>query len=255
MKRNLLVIGLLLTLIMVFVSFSFAEREKINLEDYFTKGPQGEEAVMYDQLTLTEEEKEEVRAGNYKAAYLLHTSADFTNALLLGATDLFNDLNIEIVITTDSEMDPTKQKTDVETSLALNPDIILTLVIDPVTGAEAFRPAVEAGVKLVFMSNLAEGYVQGKDYVSIVTDDLFGMGKAAAEMLADAMGGKGKVGWIYHDANYYVTNQRDNGFKAVILANYPEMEIVSEQGLANPADGEVIASAMITQNPDIAQCH
>jgi len=252
MKRNLLVIGLLLTLIMVFVSFSFAEREKINLEDYFTKGPQGEEAVMYDQLTLTEEEKEEVRAGNYKAAYLLHTSADFTNALLLGATDLFNDLNIEIVITTDSEMDPTKQKTDVETSLALNPDIILTLVIDPVTGAEAFRPAVEAGVKLVFMSNLAEGYVQGKDYVSIVTDDLFGMGKAAAEMLADAMGGKGKVGWIYHDANYYVTNQRDNGFKAVILANYPEMEIVSEQGLANPADGEVIASAMITQNPDIA---
>lgn len=252
MKRNLLVIGLLLTLIMLFVSFSFAEREKINLEDYFTKGPQGEEAVMYDQLTLTEEEKEEVRAGNYKAAYLLHTSADFTNALLLGATDLFNDLNIEIVITTDSEMDPTKQKTDVETSLALNPDIILTLVIDPVTGAEAFRPAVEAGVKLVFMSNLAEGYVHGKDYVSIVTDDLFGMGKAAAEMLADAMGGKGKVGWIYHDANYYVTNQRDNGFKAVILANYPEMEIVSEQGLADPADGEVIASAMITQNPDIA---
>ncbi|MHB8277873.1 MAG: substrate-binding domain-containing protein [Candidatus Humimicrobiaceae bacterium] len=228
-----------------------AEETKINLEDYYTKGPQGEVAVMYDQMSLTDEEKEKVRAGNYKAAYLLHTSADFTNALLLGATDLFNDLNIKIVVTTDAEMDATKQKTDVETALALNPDIILTLCIDPVTGAEAFRPAVDAGVKIVFMSNLPQGYVAGKDYVSIITDDLFGMGKAAAEMLADSMGGKGKIGWIYHDADFYVTNQRDNGFKAVIQANYPDIEIVAEQGLANPADGEIIASAMITQNPEI----
>lgn len=225
--------------------------EEINLEDYYTKGPQGEEAAMYDQFSLTDEEKEKVRAGNYKAAYLMHTSADFTNALLLGATDLFDDLNIELVVTTDAEMDPTKQKTDVETALALEPDIILTLCIDPVAGAEAFRPAVEAGVKIVFMSNLPQGYVHGEDYMSIVTDDLFGMGKAAAEMLADAMGGKGEVGWIYHDADYYVTNQRDNAFKVVIKANYPDMEIVAEQGIADPADGEVIASAMITQNPDI----
>ncbi|MBC7333089.1 MAG: substrate-binding domain-containing protein [Actinobacteria bacterium] len=224
---------------------------KINLEDYYTRGPNGEEPVLYDQLSLTEEEKEQVRHGNYKAAYLMHTQSDFTNALLMGATDLFNDLNIDLVVTTNAEMDPTKQKSDVETALALKPDIILTLVIDPVQGAEAFRPAVEAGVKLVFMSNLAEGYVHGKDYVGIVTDDLFGMGKAAAEMLGDALGGKGKIAWIYHDANYYVTNQRDNAFKAVILANYPEIEIVAEQGLANPADAESIASAIITQHPDI----
>lgn len=227
------------------------EEPSINLEDYFTSGPQGEVAVMYDMLTLSDAEKEEIKAGNYKAAYLLHTSADFTNALILGARDLFEELNIEMVITTDAGMDSAQQKNDVETAMALDPDIILTLVIDPVSGAEAFRPAVEAGVKLVFMSNLPQGYVHNQDYVSIVTDDLYGMGKAAAEMLADSMGEEGKVGWIYHDAEYYVTNQRDNAFKAVIQANYPNIEIIAEQGLANPADSEAIASAMITQNPDI----
>jgi ribose transport system substrate-binding protein len=225
------------------------EKEKIVVTE--TVGPQGEKPVWYSELTLTEAEKNKVRAGNFKAAYLMHTSADFTNALLAGAKDVFKDLNIDLVVTTDAEMDPTKQKTDVETALALKPDIILTLVLDPVAGAEAFRPAVKAGVKLVFMSNLPQGYVHGRDYVSIVTDDLFGMGKAAAEMLADSMGKKGKVGWIYHDASFYVTNQRDNAFKTVIERNYPNMEIVAKQGLANPADGEVIASAMITQHPDI----
>lgn len=216
-----------------------------------TKGPQGEEPTWADQITLTDEEKAKIRSGNYKVAYLLHTSADFTNALTAGANDVFKDLNVEVVVTTDAGMDPTKQKTDVETALALKPNVILTLVIDPVAGAEAFRPAVEAGVKLVFLSNLPQGYVHGRDYVGIVTDDLFGMGKAAAEILADAMGAKGNVGWIYHDATYYVTNQRDQAFKTVIQQNYPEMKIVAEQGMVNPADGELIASAMLTQHPDL----
>jgi ribose transport system substrate-binding protein len=216
-----------------------------------TVGPQGEKPVWYTDVKLTDDEKAKVRAGHYKAAYLLHTTADFTNALLAGAKDAFKDLGIELVVTTDAQMDPTKQKTDVETALALNPDIILTLVIDPVAGAEAFRPAVQKGVKLVFMSNLPAGYVQGRDYVGIVTDDLYGMGKAAAEMLADAMGKKGNVAWIYHDANYYVTNQRDNAFKTVITQNYPDIKIIAEKGVANPADAESIASAIITQHPEI----
>jgi ribose transport system substrate-binding protein len=216
-----------------------------------TVGPQGEKPVWYSDLKLTDDEKAKVRAGHYKAAYLLHTTADFTNALLAGAKASFKELGIELVVTTDAAMDPTKQKTDVETALALNPDIILTLVIDPVAGAEAFRPAVQKGVKLVFMSNLPAGYVQGKDYVGIVTDDLYGMGKAAAEMLADALGSKGNIAWIYHDANYYVTNQRDNAFKTVITQNYPNMKIIAEKGVANPADAETIAAAIITQHPEI----
>ena len=30
------------------------------------------------------------------------------------------------------------------------------------------------------------------------------------DALAASLGKKGKIAWIYHDAQYYVTNQRDN---------------------------------------------
>ena len=117
------------------------------------------------------------------------------------------------------------------------------------TSAEAFRQAVTDGIKLVFLSNLPNGYKHGTDYAAIVTDDLFQMGKQAADALAKAIGGKGKVGYIFHDANYYVTNQRDQAFKTTIEKDYPDIKIVAEQGISDPARAEELASAMLLQNP------
>lgn len=249
MKRKGVILLIIAMIMCIGASSAFGQAATTQATQ--TVGPQGEKPTWYSDLKLTDAEKETIRKGHYKAAYLLHTTSDFTNALLAGAKAAFKDLGIDLVVTTDAAMDSTKQKTDVETALALKPDIILTLVIDPVSGAEAFRPAVQKGVKLVFMSNLPVGYVQGRDYVSIVTDDLYGMGKAAAEMLADSMNKKGNVAWLYHDAEYYVTNQRDKAFKSVIQSTYPNMKIIAEKGIANPADAESIASALITQHPEI----
>ena len=147
--------------------------------------------------------------------------------------------------------DSAKQMADVETTLALDPDIILSLPLDPVASAAAFKKASEAGVKLVFLSNLPADYKHPADYAAIVTDDLFQMGKQAADALAASMGGKGKVGWIFHDAAYYVTNQRDNAFKTTIQNDYPDMQIVAEAGISDPARAEEIANAMLLQNPDL----
>jgi len=70
-------------------------------------------------------------------------------------------------------------------------------------------------------------------------------------VLAAAMGGKGEVGWIFHDATYYVTNQRDNAFKTTIETDYPDIRIVAEQGISDPARAEELASAMLLQNPGL----
>jgi len=117
--------------------------------------------------------------------------------------------------------------------------------------AEAFRPAVAAGVKIVLLSNKPKDFVQGKDYVTIVTDDLFQMGKHAADALAAALGKKGKIAFIYHDAQYYVTNQRDNAFKAMIEPDYPDISIVAKQGLADPARAQDIAQVLLLKNSDL----
>ena len=187
----------------------------------------------------------------YTAALLWHTAGAFTDAVSQGARDAFADLGIEVIAETNASFDAAQQANDVETVMALSPDIIISLVLDPVSGVVAFRPAVESGVQLVFLSNVPEGYVQGVDYVGLVTDDLAAMGIAAADLLADALGGEGEVGFIFHDAPYYVTNQRDQAFKAWIEGNYPGMEIVASQGLADPAAAEEIASTLLTRYPDL----
>ena len=216
-----------------------------------TLGPSGEAATPTAEITLDDAQSTEIAGMGLKAALLWHDQSDFVNAITAGATDEFERLGIEVVATTSAGFDSARQLADVETTLALQPDIILSLPIDPVSSAAAFAKATEAGAKLVFLSNLPQGYEHPGDYAAIVTDDLFQMGKQAADVLAEAMGSQGKVGWIFHDAAYYVTNQRDNAFKTTIEADYPDMEIVAEAGITDPARAEEIANAMLLQNPDL----
>ncbi|WP_421592396.1 substrate-binding domain-containing protein [Shinella sp. M27] len=216
-----------------------------------TVGPAGEAATPSAEVTLSDADIAALKDKGYKAALLWHTSSDFVNAVTAGAKDEFARAGVEVVVQTDAGFDAARQRSDIETALAAKPNVILALPLDPVTSAEAFRQAVTDGTKLVFLSNLPADYKHGTDYAAIVTDDLFQMGKQAADALAKAMGGKGKVGWIFHDATYYVTNQRDNAFKSTIEKDYPDIKIVAEQGITDPARAEELASAMLLKHPDL----
>jgi ribose transport system substrate-binding protein len=216
-----------------------------------TVGPSGETATPSAEVKLTDADIAALKDKGYKAALLWHTSSDFTNAVSAGAKDEFARAGVTIAVTTDAQFDAARQRSDIETALAAKPNVILSLPLDPVTSAEAFRQAVKDGTKLVFLSNVPQGYKQGTDYASIVTDDLFQMGKQAADALAKAIGGKGTVGYIFHDASYYVTNQRDQAFKSTIEKDYPDIKIVAEQGISDPARAEELASAMLLQHPDL----
>lgn len=217
-----------------------------------TTGPQGETATPSSQVTVSDELSASLQDKGLTAALLWHDQSDFVNAVTAGATDEFARLGIEVVITTSAAFDAAKQRSDIETALVRSPDIILSLPLDPVTSAAAFQDAREEDVALVFLSNLPEGFVHPTDYAAIVTDDLFQMGKQAADALAASIGEEGTVGWIFHDANYYVTNQRDNAFKTTIESDYPNIEIVAEAGISDPARAEEIANAMLLRNPDLS---
>jgi len=216
-----------------------------------TTGPNGETATPTTALTLTSAEIDKVKRGNYTAALTWHQSSDFTTAVTNGAKDEFAKLGIKVVATTNANFDPGKQKNDIETVLAKKPSVMLTLPVDPVTTASAYRAAERDGTKLVLLSNVPEGFKQGQDYVTVVTDDLFQMGKQAADALASSIGGEGKIGYFFHDATYYVTNQRDQAFKKTIEASYPKIEIVAEEGIADPNKAEDQANAMLVKNPDL----
>ncbi|MDR2110934.1 MAG: hypothetical protein LBP32_06460 [Spirochaetaceae bacterium] len=118
---------------------------------YETRGPSGEAPTSYQDVVLSSEDIAAVKKGGFKAAILMHESTDWVNAVIAGARDTFEQLGIEVVAVTDAQMDSNKQRTDIETALALRPDIIVTLVVDPVSGAVALRQAINQGVKGVLI--------------------------------------------------------------------------------------------------------
>jgi hypothetical protein len=78
----------------------------------------------------------------------------------------------------------------------------------------------------------------GKDYVASVSADNYANGVASAHLTAKALGNKGEIGMLSHAADFFVTRQRYDGFKATIASDYPEIRIVAEQSVAGPDSAE-----------------
>ena len=91
----------------------------------------------------------------------------------------FAAMGIDVIAVTDAGFKPEKQVADIETVLAQNPSIIVSIPTDAVATASAYRAAAEKGVKLVFMDNVPTGFTAGKDYTSSVSADNYGNGVAA----------------------------------------------------------------------------
>ncbi|RVT62572.1 substrate-binding domain-containing protein [Niallia taxi] len=216
------------------------------------KGPNGEQAVSAKTLQLTEDELKKIKEGNYKAAIVMHYSGtDYMNAAVGAMKDTFKKMGVKIVAVTDAQFKAEKQVNDIETVLAKKPDIMISVPVDAVSTAPAYKKAVAQGVKLVFMDGAAQGLVAGKDYISIVSGDNMGNGATAADVMAEKLGGKGKVGIVYHDVNFFVTKNRSDAFEKRIKEKYPNIEIVVKSGITGPNQAEEVASAMLTRHHDI----
>ncbi|MFC0471241.1 substrate-binding domain-containing protein [Halalkalibacter kiskunsagensis] len=79
------------------------------------------------------------------------------------------------------------------------------------------------------MDQPAAGMKPGKDYVSVVSADSFGLGMNIADELANAIGREGEVAAMYYAPDFYVTNQRYQGFVARLEAKYPNIKLVTVQ--------------------------
>ncbi|HEX5992128.1 MAG TPA: substrate-binding domain-containing protein [Thermomicrobiales bacterium] len=222
----------------------------------FSTGPQGEAPTAASEVTLTEEELAEIQGIGATAAIVMHYSGDdWSAAQIAGLRDQFGKMGIEVIAETDADFQAQTQVSDIETVLARNPSIIVSIPTDPVATAAAYRQAAEQGVKIVFMDNVPQGFTPGQDYVSVVSADNYGNGIASAHLMAEALDGEGQVGIVFHAADFFVTRQRYDAFKATIEENYPNIEITEEQGIAGPdfaTQADQAASAMLTRNADLS---
>jgi ribose transport system substrate-binding protein len=216
-----------------------------------TTGPNGEPASPAGSVAISDGDVEKLKAGSYTAAFAWHELYDWSSAVARGAKEEFARLGIEVVAETNASFDAARQTGDVETIMALKPSILISLPVDAEAGPATYGKVAAAGTRLVFIDNAAGGLVQGSDYVTTVTSDRAIIGARTAEAMDAALSGSGKIGYIFHDANFQVTNQRDQAFVWNIENRFSGLEIVAMAGMADPARIEDIANAMLTQNPEI----
>lgn len=215
-------------------------------------GPRGEDGVLYTEIEITEEQKEEIRAGGYTAAISMGwLGDDWASQQLLGLKETFEDLGIEVVAETNANWEDARQISDLESISVLEPDLLVSIPLNTDTTASAYQRLAEAGTEIVFIDQAADGMEPGEDYVSVISSDNLALGMYLADLLNDAVGGEGDVAAMYYANDFHVTNLRYIGFIARMIAKYPDLQLVAAAGHDNPDKGQEVAQALLARYPTL----
>ena len=214
-------------------------------------GPNGEVPGLLDELQLTDDEIAEIQAGEYTAAFVWHRSETSSPPSSAAPAPSSKSSASRSSPRPRPRSTPAAQANNVQSVMALDPDIVVAIAADPTSAAASFQPILDAGAKLVIMTTPPAGYTAGNEFVSIVTENLTEAGRVNAQLLGEALGGQGKVAYLYYDADFWFTQQRDQAFKDWLAYLYPDIELVAEEGFADPAKAQDIAASVVARHPDL----
>jgi ribose transport system substrate-binding protein len=176
-----------------------------------------------------------------------------------GAQAAGDALGITVDFQGAEEFDPVLQTPVLDAVIARGPDAILIAPTDSTQMIEPLRRAHEAGIPIITVDTFIDdgqyqdGAGDGDFPLSYIASDNVGGGRMAARFMAEAIGGEGKVYVSNVRPGISTTDQREEGFKAEMAENHPNIEVLDTQ--YNENDASLAASqfqAVLARNPDIA---
>jgi ribose transport system substrate-binding protein len=176
-----------------------------------------------------------------------------------GAQAAAKALGITVDFQGAEEFDPVLQTPVLDAVIARGPDAILIAPTDTTQMIEPLRRASEAGITVITVDTFIDdgkyqdGAGAGDFPLSYVASDNVGGGRMAARFMADAIGGEGQVYVSNVRPGISTTDQREEGFKAEMAENFPNVEVLDTQ--YNENDASLAASqfnAVLARNPDIS---
>lgn len=201
-----------------------------------TKGPCGETPVPSSFIQLNQEEVTRVQNDSLTLAIALHdTLSEFSQVVLRAIREECKHLNINIIFTSSAHFSIPVQKKQYKSLISLKPDLLITLALSTIEITEELTEIAEE-TSISFLSNLPDSLNHPEQYASVISDDFFGMGRAMANLIAGESGENTRLLYVYHDADYYVTNQRDQSLHAVLTLKYPDISIVDSIPITSPND-------------------
>ena len=175
-----------------------------------------------------------------------------------GAQAAAEALGITVDFQGAEEFDPVLQTPVLDAVIARGPDAILIAPTDTTQMIEPLRRAHEAGITVVTVDTFIDdgkyqdGAGDGDFPLSYVASDNVGGGRMAARFMAEAIGGEGQVYVSNVRPGISTTDQREEGFKAEMAENFPNVTVLDTQ--YNENDASLAASqfsAVLARNPDV----
>lgn len=176
-----------------------------------------------------------------------------------GAQAAAGALGITVDFQGAEEFDPVLQTPVLDAVIARGPDAILIAPTDTTQMIEPLRRANEAGIAVMTVDTFIDdgryqdGAGDGDFPLAYIASDNVAGGRMAARFMADAIGGSGKVYVSNVRPGISTTDQREEGFKAEMAENFPDVEVLDTQ--YNENDASLAASqfqAVLARNPDVA---
>lgn len=173
------------------------------------------------------DDKEENNAKDKKrtiACIVGNQTMDFFVNISKGAQDAAGEGDEVLIYSFDD--DANKQSQIFEDCITKKVDAILTTILDSEAIITSLRKAEQAGIPVITMDAYPDGKGVEDLYAAAVLDDLYQAGHDHGVALCEAIGGKGKIGWVWYTGASEVAKQRCEGFKDAV-AEYPDVEIVA----------------------------
>ncbi len=209
-------------------------------------------ATQADIMSLfTAEDLQKIKDGNYTAVTCQNYTIEMWNVMqIAGITAACEALGIELLTVTDANWDIEKGIADVESAIAMEPDMIILKPVEGDPYANVIKEATEKGIKVVLIDMTSDSLVPGTDYVGLAQTDNATFAAACAESIAERMGGEGQVAILDYEVPIEFCVTRLNAALAK-FEEYPGIEVVGTQKFRTNEDAASVTESMLSANPEI----
>ena len=173
----------------------------------------------------------------------------FWQAVKQGAERAASEFNVQInFIGPESESQVDRQMDMLQTELGKNPKALGFAALDSQAAIPLLQQAQRNGIPVIAFDSGVESDIP----LTTVSTNNKAAAALAADKMAEAIGGSGKVAVIVHDQTSRTGIERRDGFLEQMAAKYPNIQVLEVQyGGGDHLRSADIAKAVINANPDL----
>lgn len=173
----------------------------------------------------------------------------FWQAVKAGADQAAADLGVSVTFEgPESETQVDRQMDMLAAALSRNPDAIGFAALDSQAATPLLQQADAAGIPVIAFDSGVESDIP----LTTATTDNAAAAALAADVMAELIGGEGKIAVVAHDQTSRTGIDRRDGFVNRIAEAYPNIEIVSVQyGGGDQLQSTEITKSILLANPDL----